>query len=113
LPFNRVSTRRFRQLGDRRAENPLLCPARQGTAWKEKVARILAGSNEASIAEFRSLSTYGLLSDYSIPAIVGMINHLIDEGYIERAEGYRTHHSSQHQGRVFLKERTPLSIPGV
>jgi ATP-dependent DNA helicase RecQ len=80
---------------------------------REKVAKILAGSSDSSIEEFRKLSTYGLLSDYSIPTIVSMIDHLIIEGFIERGEGHRpTIHVSQ-SGRVFLKERPPITIPGV
>jgi ATP-dependent DNA helicase RecQ len=80
---------------------------------REKVARILAGSNEASIQGFRNLSTYGLLSDYSIPVIVSMIDYLIEEGYINRGEGSRPTIHVSPQGRTFLKERTPLTIPGV
>ena len=33
---------------------------------REKVAKILAGSEDVSVEGYRSLSTYGLLSDYSI-----------------------------------------------
>jgi superfamily II DNA helicase RecQ len=79
---------------------------------REKVAQILAGSNDSSIQQFQSLSTYGILSDYSIPAIAGMIDHLIVEGYIER-EGHRPVLRVSVRGRAFLKERTPLVIPGV
>src|SRR5262249_48242912 len=33
---------------------------------REKIAKILAGSVDSSVADYRSLSTYGLLSQYSI-----------------------------------------------
>ena len=33
---------------------------------REKVAKILAGSEDSSVKDYRSLSTYGLLSNYSI-----------------------------------------------
>lgn len=80
---------------------------------REKVARILAGSNDSSIQEFRTLSTYGLLSDYSITNIVAMIDHLSVEGFIERGEGYRPTIHVSPKGRAFLKERPAISIPGV
>src|SRR5262249_48316581 len=40
---------------------------------REKIAKILAGSVDSSVADYRSLSTYGLLSEFSIKSIVGMI----------------------------------------
>src|SRR5439155_9044984 len=49
---------------------------------REKVAKILAGSDDASIQVYRALSTYGLLSHYSIKSVTGMIEYLIDENYI-------------------------------
>jgi superfamily II DNA helicase RecQ len=80
---------------------------------RERVAKILAGSNDASVGPFRELTTYGILSDYSIPAIVGMIDHLILEGYVENGQGYRPAIGVTPKGRGFLKERPPISIPGV
>jgi ATP-dependent DNA helicase RecQ len=80
---------------------------------REKLARILSGSTDASIQEFRSLSTYGLLADYSIPTIVAMIDHLLVEGYIQRGEGNRPAIGVSAKGRVFLKERGDIVIPGV
>src|SRR5215510_1195053 len=49
---------------------------------REKVAKILAGSADTSIENYRSLSTFGLLSDYSIRSVTGIIDHLIAENYI-------------------------------
>ena len=42
---------------------------------REKIAKILAGSEDISVESYRSLSTYGLLSDYSLKAVVGLIDH--------------------------------------
>src|SRR5688572_19618685 len=50
---------------------------------REKVAKILAGSNETSVQGFKSLTTYGILPNYSIRAIVSIIDYLIAEGYID------------------------------
>jgi ATP-dependent DNA helicase RecQ len=80
---------------------------------REKVAKILAGSNDASIKDYRSLTTYGILSDYSISAIVSMIDHLIGEGYMEGGDGYRPVVRVSIRGREVLKDRSPISIPGV
>src|SRR5207253_1942156 len=46
---------------------------------REKIAKILAGSVDSSLQDYRSLSTYGLLSEYSIKSIVAMIDHLLAE----------------------------------
>ena len=78
---------------------------------REKVAKILAGSKEASIQGFRSLSTYGILPEYSIAAIVGIIDYLIAEGYIDPGEGFRPIIRVTPKGRQLLKDRTPIAIP--
>src|SRR5262249_22800776 len=56
---------------------------------REKVAKILAGSSDTSIEDYRSLSTYGLLKDYSIKSVTGMIDYLISENYIGQEPGFR------------------------
>jgi len=77
-----------------------------------KIAKILAGSEETSIQDFRSLSTYGILSSYPIRTITEMIDHLIAEGYIDAGQGLRPVIGVTPKGRQFLKDRTPISIPG-
>jgi hypothetical protein len=42
-----------------------------------------------------------------------MIDYLIVEGYMEGGEGYRPVVRVSLKGREFLKERSPISIPGV
>src|SRR2546422_4111748 len=49
---------------------------------REKVAKILAGSEDSSIRDYRSLSTYGLLSSYTIRSVTEIIDYLIAENYI-------------------------------
>ena len=78
---------------------------------REKVAKILAGSKEASIQSFQSLSTYGILPEYSIRAIVGIIDFLIEEGYVDPGDGFRPVIRVTPKGRQFLKERPPIEIP--
>ena len=85
----------------------------QEQVGREKVAKILAGSKDASITRYRVLTTYGLLSDYSVQSILAMIDFLIGEGYIEPGEGYRPTIRVSPRGREFLKVRSPISIPGV
>jgi ATP-dependent DNA helicase RecQ len=69
-----------------------------------KIAKILAGSEDASIQDFRSLSTYGILSTYPIRAITGTIDDLISEGYIHPGEGLRPVIGVTALGRQFLKD---------
>jgi len=80
---------------------------------REKVARILAGSNDASIQSFKHLTTYGILPEYSIRAIVGIIDYLIQEGYIDPGDGFRPIIRVTTKGRQFLKERPPIAIPAI
>jgi ATP-dependent DNA helicase RecQ len=80
---------------------------------REKVAEILAGSEDTSVLDYRSLSTYGLLKDYSIQSVTGMIDYLITENYIGQEEGFRPSIYVTPKGQVFLKERPQIEIPGV
>jgi ATP-dependent DNA helicase RecQ len=80
---------------------------------REKIARILAGSADSSVADYRSLSTYGLLSEYSIKSIVGMIDHLLAQNYIAQETGFRPSIYVTPKGEVFLRERPEIEIPGV
>ncbi len=79
---------------------------------REKIAKILAGSSETSVQSFRSLTTYGILSEYPIRSIVGLIDFLIGEGYIDGGEGFRPIIRVTSKGRQFLKDRVPIIIPG-
>jgi ATP-dependent DNA helicase RecQ len=78
---------------------------------REKIAKILAGSNDTSIQTFRGLTTYGILSEYPIRAIVALIDFLIGEGYIDTGEGFRPTIRVTPKGRQFLKDRVPIIIP--
>jgi ATP-dependent DNA helicase RecQ len=80
---------------------------------REKVAKILAGSADSSIHDYRALSTYGLLSDYSIKSVTNMIDYLISENYIAQDEGFRPSIFVTSKGELFLKERPQIEIPGV
>jgi superfamily II DNA helicase RecQ len=80
---------------------------------REKIAKILAGSGDASVEGYRSLSTYGLLSDYSIKSVTGMIDYLIAENYIAQETGFRPSVYVTPKGEAFLKERPAIDIPGV
>ena len=80
---------------------------------REKIAKILAGSAESSVADYRSLSTYGLLSEYSIKSIVGMIDYLLAEKYIAQESSVRPSIYVTPKGENFLKERPEIEIPGV
>jgi ATP-dependent DNA helicase RecQ len=80
---------------------------------REKVAKILAGSEDASIQDYRNLSTYGLLADYSIKSVTGMIEYMIRENYIGQEDGSRPVIYVTRKGQVFLKERPEIEIPGV
>ena len=80
---------------------------------REKIAKILAGSDDSSIRDYRKVSTYGLLSDYSIKSVTGMIDYLIRENYIGQEEGFRPSIYVTPKGQVFLKERPVIEIPGV
>jgi len=80
---------------------------------REKVAKILAGSEDSGVQDYRSLSTYGLLSDYSIKSLTCMIDYLISEDYIGQAEGSRPNIFVTLKGQTFLKERPRIQIPGV
>jgi ATP-dependent DNA helicase RecQ len=79
---------------------------------REKIARILAGSNDTSIRPYKDLTTYGILSGYSIRAIIDIIDHLIGEGYIAGSEGFRPVIRVTDKGRQFLKDRPALVVPG-
>ena len=76
-------------------------------------AKILAGSADASVQDYRSLSTYGLLSDYSIKSVTGIIDYLIAENYIAQETGFRPSIYVTSKGEMFLKERPEIEIPGV
>jgi ATP-dependent DNA helicase RecQ len=78
---------------------------------REKVAKILAGSHDSSIQNFRELTTYGLLKDYSIRSIVEFIDFLIGEGYVDPGDGSRPIIRVTPKGRQFLKERPPIVMP--
>jgi len=80
---------------------------------REKVAKILAGSEDSSIHDYRTLSTYGLLSAYSIKSVTSMIDYLIRENYIGQEEGWRPSIYVTTKGETFLKERPQIEIPGV
>src|SRR5262249_36653977 len=80
---------------------------------REKIAKILAGSDDSSIHDYRKVSTYGLLSDYSIKSVTGMIDYLINENYIGQEEGFRPSIYVTPKGQAFLKERPLIEIPGV
>jgi ATP-dependent DNA helicase RecQ len=80
---------------------------------REKIAKILAGSADSSVADYRSLSTYGLLSEYSIKSIVAMIDYLVSENYITQEAGFRPSIHLTPKGEVFLKERPEIKIPGI
>lgn len=83
------------------------------TLGREKVAKILAGSEDSSVQEYRKLSTYGLLSDYSIKSVTGMIDYLIQEQYIAQQEGGRPSIYVTPKGETFLKQRPEIHMPGV
>jgi ATP-dependent DNA helicase RecQ len=78
---------------------------------REKVAKILAGSKEASVQNYRSLSTYGIMRENSIGSIVGIIDFLIGEGYIDPGDGFRPVIRVTEKGREFMKTRTPIEMP--
>ena len=78
---------------------------------REKIAKILAGSKEASMQNFKNLSTYGILPEHSISAIVGIIDFLIHEGYIDPGDGFRPVIRVSEKGRQFMKERPTIEIP--
>jgi len=80
---------------------------------REKVAKILAGSKEASVQGFKHLTTYGIMPEYSIRSIVGTIDFLIEEGYIDPGDGFRPIVRVTSKGRQFLKERPPIALPVV
>jgi ATP-dependent DNA helicase RecQ len=80
---------------------------------REKIARILAGSEDASIEPYRGLSTYGLLATYSIKSLTSMIDFLISENYIAQEEGFRPAIYVTPKGQHFLKDRPEIEIPGV
>jgi ATP-dependent DNA helicase RecQ len=80
---------------------------------REKIAKILAGSEDSSVQDYRKLSTYGLLAAYSIKSVTGMIDFLISENYIAQEEGFRPAVYVTTKGQVFLKERPEIEIPGV
>jgi ATP-dependent DNA helicase RecQ len=76
---------------------------------REKVAKILAGSKDASIDAFRKLSTFGILPELSIRSIVGVIDSLIEEGFIDPGDGFRPVVRVTPKGRQFLKDRRPTN----
>jgi ATP-dependent DNA helicase RecQ len=80
---------------------------------REKVAKILAGSEDSSIQDYRGVSTYGLLSGYSIRTVTEMIDFMISENYIALEPGMRPSIYVTPKGETFLKERPSIDIPGV
>jgi ATP-dependent DNA helicase RecQ len=80
---------------------------------REKIAKILAGSEDSSVQDYRKLSTYGLLADYSIKSVAGMIDYLISENYIGKEEGAGPAIYVTAKGEMFLKKRPEIAIPGV
>jgi ATP-dependent DNA helicase RecQ len=70
-----------------------------------KVAKILAGSGDVSIQDFRSLTTYGILSSYPIRTITEIIDRLIEEGYIDAGQGLRPVIAVTPKGHQFLRDR--------
>jgi superfamily II DNA helicase RecQ len=80
---------------------------------RDKVAKILAGSKDSSIENYRGLSTYGLLAAYSIKSVTSMIDYLISENYIGQENSFRPLIFVTAKGQVFLKERPQIEIPGV
>jgi ATP-dependent DNA helicase RecQ len=70
-----------------------------------KVAKILAGSEDVSIQDFRSLTTYGILSSYPIRTITEIIDRLIEEGYIDAGQGLRPVIAVTPKGHQFLRDR--------
>src|SRR5439155_14544889 len=78
---------------------------------REKVAKILARSEDSSISDYRSLSTYGLLSSYTIRSVTEMIDYLIAENYIAQESGFRPSIYVTPKGQLFLKERPVIEIP--
>ena len=70
-----------------------------------KVAKILAGSEDVSIQDFRSLTTYGILSTYPIKTITEIIDRLIEEGYIDAGQGLRPVIGVTPKGHQFLRDR--------
>jgi predicted transcriptional regulator len=62
--------------------------------------------------DYRDLSTFGLLSGYSIKSVTSMIDYLIAENYIEQKEGFRPSIHLTPKGESFLKERPEIQIPG-
>jgi ATP-dependent DNA helicase RecQ len=79
---------------------------------REKVARILAGSEDSSVKEYRNLSTYGLLSEYSIKAVIGMVDYLIAQNYMAQEAGVPSSIRLTAKGQEFLKEKPEIEIPG-
>ena len=77
------------------------------------MAKILAGSEDSTVQDYRALSTYGLLSDYSIKSLTVMIDYLITKDYIGQEEGFRPAIFVTPKGQIFLKERPEIQIPGV
>lgn len=69
-----------------------------------KIAKILAGSEDVSIQDFRSLTTYAILSTFPIRTITEFIDNLIIEGYIDAGEGLRPVIGVTPKGRQFLKD---------
>jgi ATP-dependent DNA helicase RecQ len=69
------------------------------------VAKILAGSEDVSIQDFRSLTTYGILSSYPIRTITEIIDRMIEEGYIDAGQGLRPIIAVTPKGHQFLRDR--------
>ena len=70
-----------------------------------KVAKILAGSEDVSIQDFRSLTTYGILSSYPIRTITEIIDRMIEQGYIDAGQGLRPIIAVTPKGHQFLRDR--------
>jgi len=70
-----------------------------------KIAKILAGSEDVSIQDYRSLTTYGILSSYPIRTITEIIDRMIEEGYIDAGQGLRPVIAVTPKGHQFLRDR--------
>ena len=70
-----------------------------------KIAKILAGSEDVSIQDFRNLTTYGILSTFPIRTITEIIDRMIEEGYIDAGQGLRPVIAVTPKGHQFLRDR--------
>jgi ATP-dependent DNA helicase RecQ len=70
-----------------------------------KIAKILAGSEDVSVQDFRALTTYGILSSYPIRSITEIIDRMIEDGYIDAGQGLRPVIAVTPKGHQFLRDR--------